>query len=114
MVATPTRHRGSAGRRHQQNGAPPIQVRPAREDVDIDEDLEDPMVFADDVYFGDGCGPLLPSYLRCALFQFGGLPTFVREPKEHEFFNIFRKYRVGLGFLQELGINWCAPNNSQQ
>jgi len=68
----------------------------------------------DDIYFGDFWGHLFPGYLRCTLFQFGGLPTGVREPKEHKFFNILRRYKISIAFLQELGLNWYALSDSQQ
>jgi len=47
----------------------------------------------------------------CAALCFSSgasLPTGVREPKEHEFFNILRRYKISLAFLQELGLNWYA------
>ena len=73
-----------------------------------------PTDFLNDIYFGDFWGPLRKGYLRCALFQFGGLPTSVREAKEHEFFCILRRYKINLAFLQELGLNWSALSDSQQ
>jgi len=114
-VAPPTRHRGPAGRQHQQAGSQPSQVRPTRADEELDEECAPPPDHdEDDMYFGDFWGHLSQGYLRCALFQFGGLPTGVREPKEHEFFNILRRYKISIAFLQELGLNWYALSDSQQ
>jgi len=80
VAALPTRHRGPAGRRQQQPWAPPSQVRPTRADEELDEDFAPPLDYdEDDIYFGDFWGHLSRGYLRCALFQFGGLPTGVRD-----------------------------------
>ena len=43
-----------------------------------------------------------------------GLPTGVREPKEHELFIVFQRYKVIIAFLQELSLNWYALSDSQQ
>jgi len=111
---TCSRHSGLADRRHQQDEAPPSPVRPTRADEELDADRVSPTDFLNDIYFGDFWGPLRKGYLCCALFQFGGLPTPVREAKEHEFFCILRRYKINLAFLQELGLNWSALSDSQQ
>jgi len=115
VAASPTRHRGPAGKWHQQAGAQPSQVRPTRADEELDEEFAPPPDHdEDDMCFDDFWGRLFRGYLCCALFQFGGLLTGVREPKEHEFFNVFRCYKTGIAFLQELGLNWYNLSDSQQ
>jgi len=115
VAAPPTRQRGPVGRWHQQAGAQSSQVRPTRADEELDEEFAPPPDHdEDDMYFGDFWGHLLRGYLCCALFQFRGLPTGGREPKEHEVLNVFWCYKIIIAFLQELGLNWYALSDSQQ
>jgi len=115
VAAPPTRHRGPAGRRHQEDGAQPSQVCPTCAAEELDEEFAPPPdQDDDDIHFGDYWGHLFQGYLCCTLFQFGGLTTGVREPKEPKFFNVFRCYKISIACLQELGINWYALSDSQQ
>jgi len=57
------------------------------------------------------------SKATCAVLYFssGACPLGSENPKNMtEFFNILRRYKISIAFLQELGLNWYVLSHSQQ